>query len=169
MFLTCKATHVRGQENFAFIVDSTPDSSYVGKTTFLLSYVIPYENQYEIIERILHIVDTSHKIGYQIAQMILETLKEHDIPLSDCRAQGYDNADNMAGKYKGAQARIHEQCVTALFSPCGCHTLNFCGNDAAQCISEAITYFGTVQTVQFQSTAMGNLAEVHWLFYSWHV
>ena len=30
---------------------------------------------------------------------------------------------------------------------CGCHTLNLCGNDAAECLPEAITYFGTVQTI----------------------
>ena len=79
--------------------------------------------------------------------MILEILKEHDLPLSDCRAQGYDNAANMAGKYKGAQARILEQCETALFSPCGCHTFNLCGKETTECIPEAITYFGTVQNV----------------------
>ena len=27
------------------------------------------------------------------------------------------------------------------------NTLNLCGNDAAECISEAITYFGTTQTM----------------------
>lgn len=53
----------------------------------------------------------------------------------------------MAGKYNGAQAKILEVCSLALFSPCGCHTLNLVGNDAAECLPEAVTYFGTVQTV----------------------
>ena len=53
----------------------------------------------------------------------------------------------MSGKYNGAQTIIQEQCPTAIFSPCGCHTLNLCGNDAAECIPEAITYFGTIQTI----------------------
>ena len=39
-------------------------------------------------------------------------------------------------------------CLTAIFSPCGCHTLNVCGNDdAAKCIPESITFFGTLQTI----------------------
>ena len=35
----------------------------------------------------------------------------------------------------------------AIFSPCGCHTLNLCGNNAAGCLPEAMTYLGTVQTI----------------------
>ena len=34
-----------------------------------------------------------------------------------------------------------------IFSPCGWHTLNLCGNAAAECFKEAIMYFGTVQTI----------------------
>ena len=35
----------------------------------------------------------------------------------------------------------------AIFSPCGYHTHNLCGNDAAECLPEDITYFGTVQMI----------------------
>ena len=79
--------------------------------------------------------------------MVVETLQEHNIPLSDCRAQAY--GPNMAGSYtcKGVQAQILEMCPAAIFSPCGCHTLNLCGNDAAECIPESITFFGTLQTI----------------------
>ena len=35
----------------------------------------------------------------------------------------------------------------SIFSPCGCHTLNLCGNDAAECLPEVITYFGTAQAI----------------------
>ena len=89
------------------------------------------------------------KTEFKIAQMITEALKSHAILLDDCKAQGYDNAANMSGKYHGAQAIIKEQYPTAIFSPCGCPTLNLCGNDAAECIPEASTgtYFGTIQTI----------------------
>ena len=79
--------------------------------------------------------------------MITKTFERHAIPIADCRAQGYYNAANMSGKYNGAQAIIQEQFPTAIFSPCGCHSLDLCGNDAAECIPEAITYFGTLQTI----------------------
>ena len=53
----------------------------------------------------------------------------------------------QANTYNGAQAIIKEQYPTAMFSPCGCYTPNLCGNNAAECISEASTYFGTIQTI----------------------
>ena len=86
-------------------------------------------------------------MGVDIVQLIMDTLEEHAVPLSDCRARGYDNAANMAGKYEGAQAKIEEQNSVAIFSTCGCHALNLCGNDAAECLPESITYIGTVQAI----------------------
>ena len=53
----------------------------------------------------------------------------------------------MAEKHKGAQAKIEEQNSVAIFSHYGCHTLNLCRNNAAECLPEAITYFGTAQTI----------------------
>ena len=79
--------------------------------------------------------------------MILETLEEGGIPIADCRGQVYDNGANMAGKYKGVQALLLQENALAVFSPCGCHTLNLCGTDSAECCAEAITFFGAVQTV----------------------
>ena len=52
--------------------------------------------------------DCSNKCGKEIAQLIMDTLKEHTIPLIDCRPQAYDNAANMVGKYNDTQAKIFE-------------------------------------------------------------
>ena len=77
----------------------------------------------------------------------MDTLEENAISLSDCRAQGYDNAANMAEKCKGAQAKTEKQNSVTIFSSFGCHNLNLCGNVAAECLPEAITYPSTVQTI----------------------
>ena len=79
--------------------------------------------------------------------MITETFESHATPHADCRTQGYDNVASMSGKYSEAQALIKEQYPTAIFSPCGYHAINLRSNDAAECIPEAITYFGTAQTI----------------------
>ena len=42
--------------------------------------------------------------GSDIAQMITKTLGNHDIPLADWRAPGYDNGKNMSGKCNGTHA-----------------------------------------------------------------
>ena len=131
-------------KHISIIVDSTSDSSQVEQTTFLLRYLVRHESRFEIVERFLKFVDCKNNTG---SKMITETLKSHAIPLADCRAQGYDNAANMSGKYNGAQAIIYKQYPTAIFSPFGCHTLDSCDNDAAERIPEAIIYFGTIQII----------------------
>ena len=70
----------------------------------------------------------------------------HAIPLSDCRAYGYDNAANIAEKYEDTQAK-KEQDSVAIFSLCGSHNHNLCGNGAAEGLPKVITYFGTVHAI----------------------
>jgi Domain of unknown function (DUF4371)/hAT family C-terminal dimerisation region len=153
---------------FAIMVDATPDSSHVEQTTFILRYlsrnvditssVTANANSnstftdaniagYTIKERFWKFVNCNDKTGQQIAEMILNTMKESKIPFDDCRAQAYDNGANMAGAYNGAQSHILDSNPLCLFSPCGCHSLNLCGVDAAACSKEATTFFGVVQTV----------------------
>jgi len=88
---------------------------------------------HERMERFLEFVDCNRKTGEAIAQLIIETLEKHGIPLSNCRGQGYDNGSNMSGSYKGAQAFILKQNPLATFAPCACHSLNLCGVIAAEC------------------------------------
>ena len=46
---------------------------------------------------------------------------------------------------EGAQAHILQKNELALFSPCGCHSLNLCGVHAAESCPAVITFFGTIQ------------------------
>ena len=126
-------------------MDAIPDSSHVEQTAFFLRYLSLKDDRYEVQERFLMFADCTIKRGEDIAQLIMDTLEEHANPRSDYMAQEYDNAANMAGKYDGVQAKIEGQQSVAIFSPCDCHSLNHCGNEAAECLQEAITYFGTLQ------------------------
>ena len=91
---------------FAVIVDVTPSSSLVVQTTFLLRHSNLEDDRYEVPERFLMFTNCSSEREEDIAQLIMDALEEHAIPLSDCMPQGYDNAANMAGNYKGAHAKI---------------------------------------------------------------
>ena len=121
---------------FAVIVDIAPDTSHVEQTAFLLRYLKLKDDRYEVQERFPMFTDCSSKGGKQIVQLIMHALEEHAIPLIDCRAQAYDNVANIAGSHKVAQSNIEEQNSLAVFSPCGCHTHNRCGNDTAECLPE---------------------------------
>jgi hypothetical protein len=80
-----------------------------------------------------------------LATLICEKIKTLSISISDCRGQGYDNGSNMSGCYKGVQKQIIDLNKLAVYSPCGCHTLNLCGVAAAACCPDAITFLGVIQ------------------------
>lgn len=132
---------------YAILVDATPDSAHIEQTTFILRYLRcdPEKTTYTIEERFLAFVDCNKKKGEDIANLIRETLKKYQIPLADCRGQGYDNGSNMKGEYKGAQSFILRENPYAVYSPCAAHSLNLCGVDSAECCPNAITFFGVIQ------------------------
>lgn len=132
---------------FSIMVDSTTDASHTEQTTFILRYLKNDDERFIIEEPFLAFADCCKKTGVVIAALILETLKKCDIPIADCRAQRYDNASNMSGKYNGAQKHISTINHLCLYSPCGCHSLNLCGADSASSCAVAVTFFGMVQTI----------------------
>ena len=121
-------------------MDGTPDSSHTEQTTFILRYMKRDGDVFSVQERFLVFVDCCNKTGVEIASLILETLQKYEIPIADCRGQGYDNAANMSGKYNGAQIHIKSINPLSLYSPCACHSLNLCGADSAKSCMEAVTF-----------------------------
>ena len=138
---------VESAKYYSIIVDATPDSAHVEQTICILRYIHLNADLdiFELHERFLAFVDCNKKTGKDIAQLIIDTLKKHSIPLMNCRGQGYDNGSNMSGSYKGAQAIIMKNNPLAIFSLCGCHSLNLCGVHSAECCPQVITFFGVVQ------------------------
>ncbi|XP_065642878.1 zinc finger MYM-type protein 1-like [Hydra vulgaris] len=133
---------------FSIMVDATPDVSHTEQSSFVIRYVHEKEpGKFLIEERFLIFADCAKKTGSDIAELILETLETLKICFEDCRGQGYDNGVNMSGKYKGVQAILQMKNPLSVFSPCGCHSLNLCGQNAASSCTDAETFFGTVQTV----------------------
>ena len=132
---------------YSVIVDATPDVSHDEQHTFILRHLVLHGDKYSIQERFLGFVEESAKTGEGISQMMLGELKRHSIPIEDCRGQGYDNASNMSGRFKGVQQRIKDHNSLAVYSPCANHSLNLIGTDAVKSTIEFITFFGTVQSV----------------------
>lgn len=132
---------------YSIIVDATPDLSHQEQNVFIIRYILQNQdtNEYEIQERFVEFLNFNNKSGEEIAMRIAEILKIHKIPLQDCRGQGYDNGSNMSGKVKGVKSRILKENYLALFSPCGTHSLNLIGVNAAKQNPQVMTFFGCVQ------------------------
>uniref|UniRef100_A0A0B7BVG9 DUF4371 domain-containing protein n=1 Tax=Arion vulgaris TaxID=1028688 RepID=A0A0B7BVG9_9EUPU len=79
----------------------------------------------------------------QLAQSLLDFLKENGIDIKDCRGQSYDNASNMSGKYNGLQAHIKD----AEYIPCFAHSLNLVAKCAAECCIEASIFSNFVESL----------------------
>ena len=60
------------------------------------------------------------------------------------RAQSYDNAAIMAGKYSGVQARIKELNPLAAFLLCAGHSLNLVGVKAVGCCEQVVAFYDFV-------------------------
>ena len=88
--------------------------------------------------------------GHSAAELkhsICTFLDKHQIKLSDCRGQSYDNASNMSGKYSGLEARIRIKNPRADYIPCFAHSLNLVGHSAVDKISAASKFFKLVENV----------------------
>ncbi|KAL4089248.1 hypothetical protein QTP88_024306 [Uroleucon formosanum] len=69
------------------------------------------------------------------------------LDIQDARGQGYSNGANMAGNYRGVQARIQEKNNPALYIPCASHCLNLAGVHSASINVEIKHFFETVESI----------------------
>ncbi|XP_054706880.1 52 kDa repressor of the inhibitor of the protein kinase-like [Uloborus diversus] len=134
---------------YAIIADATPDVSHQEQNVLILRYLSfsSDKNLFEIQERFIEFLNFSKKTGFDIAQDLLNCLKKHAIPLEDFRGQVFDNGSNMKGAVKGVKSRILNENPLALFSPCGAHSLNLTGVNAAKMCPQIMTFFGSVQAL----------------------
>ncbi|XP_069482144.1 zinc finger MYM-type protein 1-like [Ambystoma mexicanum] len=129
-----------GDNPFAVIVDGTQDISGQEQECFCIRYVDQDLWPHEDFIGLYQAEDTS---GASIANIVKDVLCRQGLSLAMLRAQTYDGAANMAGKYHGAQAIIRQQQPLALYVHCGAHCTNLVIQAAAQQCSimeDAILY-----------------------------
>lgn len=135
---------IKEAQYFSLIFDSTPDISHSDQMTEIIRYVKMTESGPEIFESFIDFFVVNDKTGFGLAEEILKRVKINGLDMNNCRGQSYDNGANMAGYYKGVQARILQEHKLAIFVPCAAHSLNLVGVHAAGISPEAQTFFGTV-------------------------
>lgn len=131
-----------------------PDISHREQNVIMLRYVHKQDEEWEIRERFLIFKDFGKKTGKEIAEMLVSTLKGHDIDIAECRGQGYDNGFSMSGKARGAGTHIGTKstsnflsmCITPIYT----YTLNLVGVHAAQSCPEIGVFFGFLNQLYTQ-------------------
>ena len=92
----------------------------------------------------MKVYDTTGQGLFEELQNVLETL---GLDINNVRGQGYDNGSNMKGKHQGVQRKLLDINPRALYTPCGCHSLNLTLCDIANSCTKAKDFFGVLQRI----------------------
>lgn len=114
---------IRSATYFAVLADEVTDASNMEQISIVIRFV---DSSNVIQEAFLSFVECDNITGETLAGLILQSLRNWDLDAANIRGQGYDGAANMAGKFKGVQARILEINEKALYFHCAAHCLNLC-------------------------------------------
>lgn len=126
----------------SIMTDSTPDSSH----REMYSIIIRYTVNYVVKERLLSLQELPSKVGEDICQLLLSSLKKKGIAFEKLVGQCYDNAPNMGGTHKGVQACINSHLNREIIHiPCGAHTSNLAVEHASDC---SVQYVGLFMLLQ---------------------
>jgi len=112
---------------FTILMDETLDFAGVDQVIFLIRYISPnsHEGQATIQERVVALATLIEgKTGEELEELLLNTLENLGLDLYCVVGQCYDGGGNLAGCYKGVQARILARNALALYTHCYAHSLN---------------------------------------------
>lgn len=91
-----------------------------------LRYLVrdPISQEISIKEDFFEFIIVTSTKGEHLAKLLIQTLEGTGINIANMRAQGYDGAVNMSGKYNDVQVRICQVVPEALYVHCKSHCLN---------------------------------------------
>lgn len=134
---------VQQAKYWGLVVDSTPDISHVDQLSIIFRYFL----NGHVYERFFSFLPIKSHKGLSLCNEILALLENRKVEILDCRAQTYDSASNMSGKYQGLQARVKEKNPLAVYVPCVGHSLNLVGECSVDECINAIKFFSLLQNL----------------------
>ena len=107
---------------YGFIADEATDVATIEQMALCLRFYD--ENEKRIREEFIGFAECKATTGEALTDSFLENLRQKGVDVNKMRGQGYDGAANMAGKYRGVQARIRNVVPGAIYTHCKAHNLN---------------------------------------------
>ena len=109
---------------FAIIADECTDVATKEQLSVCVRFLHKTNENIEIREELIGFRHAKSIRGERIADIIVQFLNEVHLDIRNVRAQCYDGAANMAGKYNGVQAKITELSPQTSYIHCKAHQLN---------------------------------------------
>lgn len=107
---------------FSILCDETSDLSHIEQISLSIRYV---DFKLCVIkENFICFVPVYECTGENLANTVIQKLKEVGLSLEFLRGQGYDGGANMSGKYCGVQARILNLQSKATYTHYASYRLN---------------------------------------------
>ena len=111
-----------------------------------LGFVLRYRIGNNVVERLYEYVDCKSITWESVCRGIVSILESAQVSVSDCRAQTYDGAGNMAGQQRGSAAAFQWIAPKAPYFRCASHDLNLALSKACN-ISDIQCMLNFVKTV----------------------
>ena len=110
------------------IVDTTPDLTHTKQLSICLRIVA---TDGKVTEHLLGCNKAESTTGKSLFEIIVKAFESKGVPLEKLKAQTYDGASNMSGRYNGLQAIIKEKIGKhVLYVHCYAHSLNLLMSDS---------------------------------------
>ncbi|KAL4152997.1 hypothetical protein QTP88_000830 [Uroleucon formosanum] len=115
---------------FSVMADETTNVSVSEQFTICICHLSGTGSNIEINEDFLKFYEISSLTGNDLASAILNWLNSCGVDCDFLFGQGYDGAENMAGRFKGAQTTIRSKHPKVLYVHCTAHSLNLAVSSA---------------------------------------
>ena len=107
---------------YGFIADEATDATTMEQMALCLRYFDSCSGFVE--ENFIGFAEYDSTTCESLSNAFLAELRSAGVSLEKLRGQGYDDASNMSGKFRGVQSRIREVLPQAFYTHCRAHCLN---------------------------------------------
>ncbi|XP_046548889.1 zinc finger MYM-type protein 1-like [Haliotis rubra] len=120
---------IKAARFFAVMADETRDISNKEQVVICIRWV---DNDFSVHEDAIGLYVVPSTTSATLTEVLKDTLIRCDLPLSNCRGQGYDGASNFQGHVNGVAVQLQREEPRAVHVHCLAHCINLALQEATR-------------------------------------